>query len=193
MTRDNAARLAASRMFLHADDVALIQQIVRDLRLGLPSAHRLTVVDLGAGSGTTALSVLDEDESAEIITVDIDPEAVEWARKAVRNCYPEAQWSGVTADAADAALLHATFFGTTIDLLLHDAGHGRDDVDRDLRAWLPIMEPGARLWVHDYGDPPAAWGQPSSPGVREAVDQLVAEGRIAEYATAGLGWYGARV
>lgn len=185
MTRDNALRLAASRMFLMAADVELIQQIVREQPPG-----KIAVIDLGAGSGTTALAVLDEREDAQITTIDISAENVDWAGLAVRNVYPDADWVGVVADAADVShrdLSHP------VDLLLHDASHERQHVEADIRAWLPYLRPETgRVWVHDAFAPPAGWGQPASPGVTEAIVGMIADGLLKPLGYGGLGWYGAR-
>lgn len=186
MTRTFARDLAASRMFLMEDDVLQIQRLVRMLSETLPP----NVVDLGAGSGTTSLSVLDEREDALITTFDISPANIEWARLAVLNAYPGCDWSGIVSDAA----LAARQYTRLVDLLLHDASHEREHVEADLRAWLPLVRTGGLIWVHDYGDPPEAWGQPSSPGVKEAVDLLVAEGEIVplDQRTVGMGWVGVK-
>lgn len=181
--RNHARRLAASRMYLLEDDVDAIQSLVAALPDG-----PILVVDLGAGSGTTALAVLDVRDDASIITVDNDRSALDWAGAAVRNTYPDADWRPMHADAAVAA----TFVPDPIALLLHDAGHGRDDVARDLEAWLPLLAPGTPVWVHDYAPAPASWGQPHYPGVAEAIADLVARGMLIESGTHGLGWSGER-
>lgn len=147
----------------------------------------LTVIDLGAGSGTTALAVLDEHAEAQITTVDISRSAVDWAEQAVRNCYAEANWIGVVADAGDVARMWPD---GAVDLLLHDASHEYPAVADDLRAWLPKLAPHALIWVHDFSPPPQTWGQPDSPGVALSIRDLVSEGMIVEVERAGLGWVG---
>lgn len=192
MTRDNAKRLAASRMFLMEEDVEQIQILVRLLAPHAHEArqrgdHGLHVADLGAGSGTTALAVLDEDETAHIFTYDISAENVEWARRAIENTYPGAleHWYPRVMDAVGQGEPYS------MDLLLHDASHERTNVEADLRSWVPRLLPHAFIWVHDASPPPAAWGQPSSPGVMEAINALIAEGLIeGELASLGMGWVG---
>lgn len=186
MTRTFARELAASRMYLMEEDVIQIQHLVRTFSPNIV----LTVIDLGAGSGTTALAVLDDREDAQITTIDIDPANVAWAEKAVRNAYPGANWVGVVADAADTAHRRV---GHVVDLLLHDASHERDHVEGDIRAWLPYLMPSSLIWVHDWLAPPPSWGQPSSPGVDGAIGQLIHDGLIRpapEFGSRGLGWVG---
>lgn len=186
MTRDNAKKLAASRMFLLAEDVDLIQQLVREQPAGI-----LCVIDLGAGSGTTALAVLDERADTQITTIDISAENVAWAEKAVRNCYPHADWLGVVGDASEITPTRDNM--DLIDLLLHDASHEREHVEADIRSWLPYLRPDTgRIWVHDVVAPPAAWNNPGYPGVAEAIVSLIGEGLIKPLGYGGLGWYGMR-
>lgn len=179
--RDHAKRLAASRRFLLEEDVEVIQQAVAMLA----DRNPLLVADLGAGSGTTALSVFDVREDAQVVTVDIDADALHWAEAAVRNAYPDALWWGYQRSADNPVTSVRPF-----DLLLHDAGHTREDVDGDLRAWLPHLAPGALIWVHDYLPPPVDWGQPDSPGVRQAIRALEIGGLIEGISVGGLGWLG---
>lgn len=180
MTRDNALRLAASRMYLTQDDVLLIQTLVREMLAKRPDddpdhGSRLHVANLGAGSGTTALAVLDEYDEAHIYTYDIDQANLDWTEQALRNCYPDAGWFPRLMDAEDGGRQGEPY---AIDLLLHDASHERANVDRDLRAWVPRLADDALIWVHDYFPPPETWGQPASPGVAEAVHALIEDGVV---------------
>ncbi|MBB0230986.1 class I SAM-dependent methyltransferase [Streptomyces calidiresistens] len=56
--------------------------------------------------------------------------------------------------------------GPPVGLLWHDAGHGADEVERDLLAWLPLMAPGATIVVHDAANP--HWGVVE--GARRALE-----------------------
>jgi len=178
--REHALRLAASRMYLMAEDVHAIQSLV-------PTSGPCRVVDLGAGSGTTALAVLDVREAAKIVTVDIDQQNLDWAEKNIRAYYPDADWRGLLSDAAAAAEKGERH---GIDLVLHDASHEREHVYADISAWAKVVAPGTPLWVHDYASPPESWGQIASPGVSLAIADLIAEGVVEEVRTAGLGWIG---
>lgn len=181
-----ALELARNRQFLMEEDVRAIARIVQ--RAAESNPFGMTIVDLGAGSGTTALAVLCADPTAIVTTVDHEATAIDWARLAVRNVFPQANWMGVVADAAEAATLQQT---PNVAVLLHDAGHEREDVLRDLRAWLPKVVPGGFVWVHDYRKAP--WQDEWYPGVREAIDQMVREWPIAFVEQAGLGWTGRKV
>lgn len=177
-----AHELAASRRMLVAEDVDLIQMLAGRLRL-MPS-----VIDLGAGSGTTALAVLAVRPFAQITSVDIDQGALDWAEKAV-GIYRDADWLGIRAKSWEAAVLRSRF-SAPVDLLLVDASHEREDVERDLTAWLPLMRSGGLVWLHDFAPPPSKWRQPASPGVARAILTFTAAGLLEPLEARGLGWAG---
>lgn len=182
-----AHALAASRRMLVAEDVDLIQELVGLLP---PRSGGLThlAIDLGAGSGTTALSVFAASPAIQVTTIDRDEEAMGWAELAVMNAGFRWRWTRIIDSAANVA---DTFYDLVVDLLLHDAGHGYDDVKSDLLAWLPLLSSDGFVWVHDYGDP-KKFGLPSERehGVKKAVDELVRDGVLKPYKIHGLGWAG---
>ena len=58
-----------------------------------------------------------------------------------------------------------------VGLLFVDGDHSKEGARRDIEAWAPHLADGARIAVDDYGHPD--W-----PGVKEAVDEMVAEGLL---------------
>lgn len=170
-----AHALAASRGFLTAEDVDLIHELV----LRLPSDRKVSVADLGAGSGTTALAVLcARPERVSVVTADRDPIALYWAGQAVRNIGRGADWTGVQSDAADLGRAG----GLLVDLVLLDASHEYDATAAEIDAWLPRLRREGYFWAHDYaGD---------YPGVARAIDEAVAGGKLRLLKAAGLGWAG---
>lgn len=194
-----AHRLAATRRFLLAEDVDLIQSVVP--REGTP-----TVVDLGSGSGTTALAVLDVNPDAIIVSIDSDVANRDWAEANVDAHYPDANVTWMVGKASDPwadlggwdiARETMDLFGTgphaNVDLLLHDAGHSYEDVHGDLSAWLPLLKPGTPVWIHDASPPPPDWGsKDESAGVTRAIMVLIGQGLLKGGTRAGLGWLGER-
>jgi hypothetical protein len=159
-------------------DVDLIRHMASGLR-EFPA-----VVDLGAGSGTTALAVLAERPEARILTVDIDQDNLNWCQQAVANAFPLADWIGWHGRSSQ-----PPEGIEPIDFLLIDAGHTYLDVMRDVLAWRGIAEV---LWVHDYAPPPPDFGMGEDPypGVRRAIEELTRGGIIERYRTDGMGWAG---
>ncbi|KKL97429.1 hypothetical protein LCGC14_1834620, partial [marine sediment metagenome] len=87
----NAHALAASRRMLVAQDVDLIQETLRQVAKGT-RVKNLTVVDIGAGSGTTALSALEAGPDVTVYSYDDDPDAINWAEEAVKNIGRSDDW-----------------------------------------------------------------------------------------------------
>jgi predicted O-methyltransferase YrrM len=61
--------------------------------------------------------------------------------------------------------------GPPVGLLFVDGDHTKAGARRDIEAWAPHLAEGARIAVDDYGHPD--W-----PDVKEALDELVAEGML---------------
>lgn len=167
-----ARELAASRLFLVEEDVDLIQELV-----GKFSDYPfLKVVDLGAGSGTTALSVLEAREPGSVLvtTVDISQENIDWAELIVKDIDRLDDWESIQGDAAEVASLFED-----VDLILLDTSHRYQATVNELYAWLMNMNKYSYIWLHDYVDE-----------VKQAVDEFVVAGRLKPYKIAGLGWSG---
>lgn len=138
----------------------------QDLALLLRLARgRRRVVELGTGTGWTALALALDDSRREVITYDpiyrrergsylelVDPDV----RR--RVTFVEAPGASGPLDEA------------MVDLLYVDSTHGRDETKDELRAWQPALAPGALVVFDDFS-------HPDFPGVREAVDELGVTGQ----------------
>lgn len=169
-----AHSLAVSRRFLDWEDVDLIQELAK----GLPAGAR--VADLGAGSGTTALSVFAVCPDIKVYTVDHSGEAIYWSGKAVENIGRYADWFPIHGDSIsviDKAKIYSPF-----DMLMIDTSHEYQETVDELSHWLPLVKPNGPVWLHDY--------RGEYPGVPKAVDEAVERGELKPYAIKGLGWGG---
>lgn len=180
---------------LTVEDVDLIGSLVRASSL----TDYVVVVDLGAGSGASALAALcARSERLRVMSFDIDQVALGRTAQAVADAGYSKQWRGFTMAAHDAARYWEpkrrriteprNWLG--VDILLHDAGHEAGNVARDIRAWVLRLVPGARIWVHDYEAAPEEWDAPPYPAVKRDVDQLVEDGVLRTGKLAGMGWSG---
>ena len=161
-----AHALAASRGMLAAADVDLIREVVAMLSPGA------TVVDVGAGSGTTALAIFAERDDLRVVSIEADVDTMNWCRQAVENIGASEGWDDRVEDAIEAA---ASFPDNSANFIILDAAHEEDDVRVELEAWLPKLAPGGYLLVHDY----EAFTAPSFyPGVKAAVDPFIAKDEI---------------
>jgi predicted O-methyltransferase YrrM len=168
-----AHRLATTRHFLTLEDVDLIQHLVRSL----PGA--LTIADIGAGSGTTALAVMCANPAVKLWTVDVSQENLDWAKLALRNAgFIETKFC-----LGDAAASAAIFDDSEFDMVMLDTSHEYEATKREIRAWLPKLREEGTFWLHDYR---------GEYGVRTAVEEAVAEKLLVPYILGGLGWSGVK-
>lgn len=166
-----AHQLAASRLFLTQGDV---DDLIALAKL-IPEGDG--VVDLGAGSGTTALAVLQTRPEIPMITCDISAENLGWARANLdANNISMKNWTPVELDAMMLAGVMSGKLARRVGLLMHDASHEEPDVKMDLEAWLTVLQPGAYVWVHDYL--PMEGAAETYPGVKVVCDELVEDGRL---------------
>lgn len=162
--------LAISRRYLTVEDVDTIQHVV-DL---LPMDKDCQVIDLGAGSGTTALSVLcHRNTNIQVITFDISQENLNWTQLAIANAGYQHLWQGINRSSID---IVDDFL--SVDLVLIDADHSYDAVQLDLATWLPRTQ---YIWCHDYI---------GEPGVKKAVHEAMYWYAVRQLGISGLGWYG---
>jgi hypothetical protein len=88
----------------------------------------------------------------------------EWLAQVQRSMREVAPWHPpqvVRGDSAASAALHAD---GSLDAVWIDAGHRKEDVLADVRAWRPKIKPGGILAGHDLGS--------GHPGVKAALDEL---------------------
>lgn len=133
------------------DDLAVLLALARD---------RGRVVELGTGTGWTALALALDDPMREVVTYDpIDrPERglyLDLTKPEVRSRVMFVNTAGDRGPSTS----HA------VDLLYIDSAHDRRGTIEELRAWKPVLAPGALVVFDDYT-------HPDFPGVREAVREL---------------------
>ena len=119
-----AHALAESRRFLCHEDVDLIGEAASNL----PTDRPVFVVDLGAGSGTTALSVFDvRSFGISMLTVDHDPVALASTKQCMTNAKYVHLWNFVEMKSWEGAAVAASSY-PVIDMLMIDASHEGEDV-----------------------------------------------------------------
>lgn len=150
-----AHELAASRALLNWEDVDLIQEMVEALPLTKP----VRVLDLGAGSGTTALAVFCvRPTDVAVITVDHNQEALDSVTQLLTNYGYIDKWVGMLGDTCQVKL------GGQFDMLMIDSSHEYEQTLCELKRWLPMLVPEGLLWLHDYRGK-------VYPGVKRALDE----------------------
>lgn len=180
-----AHELARSRKMLTEGDVDLIQWAVKDLDR---SAPRMVVTDLGAGSGTTAASVLSvRDYDVLGSTVDTVQQNLNWAQEFVTATWsgwvvsqwtlepmpyivatrdPRVSWRWIRSDSIDATMVKML---ERCHLLLIDTSHEYEETRQEIKAWSKKVARDHYVWLDDYA---------TYPGVKQAVDEAVKSGLL---------------
>jgi predicted O-methyltransferase YrrM len=132
-------------------DLALLLRLAR-------GRHR--AVELGTGTGWTALALALADSRREVITYDPiyrreRDRYLELVEPDVRRRITFVEAPGASGPPDEAK----------IDLLYVDSTHGREETKDELRAWQQALAPGALVVLDDFS-------HPDFPGVREAVREL---------------------
>lgn len=133
----------------------------RDLAILLELARgRRHVVELGTATAWTSISLALADPERSVTTYD-----------PVEHSVRERYFELVDARVRDRVTLIAApgasgpRDGTRVDLLYVDSMHMREDTLEELKAWRPVLDPGALVVFDDYT-------HPEFPGVREAIEEL---------------------
>lgn len=148
-----------------------------------------TVINVGAGSGTSGLAFLECRDDLVLHTVDIqDDDSPFGCLYAEREVMRQAglahlwnvrwfQWH------RDSKILAANWTGAPVGVCLIDGDHEYEGCAGDILGWLPHIRPGGIMAVHDYrkgeiptgpngyhadGPHPLVWE-----GVDRAVDELL--------------------
>lgn len=160
-------------------------ELIKELASQLPQAPVL-VYDLGAGSGTTALSVFTaRPDNIKLVSVDIRQESLDAAKANMVQFGFIKNWSGLKCR-SDRAPHMAALLPSTVHMLLCDSTHDYASQQDELNEWFKYLVPGAMVWVHEY------WGYANSiyPGVRLAIDEFIEAGRLSPIKVQGFSWGG---
>jgi predicted O-methyltransferase YrrM len=159
-----------------------VMMALADLAVQVPKDQE--IVELGVYHGRTALQLAwgaRQGNGAHVTAIDLwdapgntygppftDASARRWAHHHVQSMGYSRDITLVQGFSHEVA---AGWDGPLVGLLFVDADHTREGARRDIEAWAPYLAEGARIAVDDYEHPD--W-----PGVKEALDELVAEGVI---------------
>jgi precorrin-6B methylase 2 len=139
--------------------------VLRDWVRKLPASDP-TLINIGAGAGTSAIAMLSADPFAQVISIDVNPKQLALERQNL-------ELAGIPLFRCEQLLQDSAEVGRTwdrglVDLVFIDGDHTYSQVQKDIRLWLPHIKPGGILCGHDYGF--ENW-----PGVKQAFDEEMAE------------------
>jgi predicted O-methyltransferase YrrM len=122
---------------------------------------RKSVVELGTGTGWSAIALALDDPTRKVVTYD---PCVRHERNAYLNLVDPSVRARI--ELREEPDTEGPRNGEApVEMLFIDSSHERDAVLAAVRAWRDALEPGAVVVVHDYD-------HPDYPGVREAILQL---------------------
>lgn len=110
-----------------------------------------TIVNVGAGAGTSSLALREGCPQANLHSVDKNPTGPLGGLEGERNAFekyklaPPIQHLGMSAD------IGKEWPSWTIELLFIDGDHHRAGLEADIDAWLPHVAPMGYILFHDYG------------------------------------------
>lgn len=121
---------------------------------------RRRVVELGTGTAWTTIALALADDERTVRS--FDPELRRERERYLDLMTPADRRRIELVTSPGAAGPRA---GDEVDLLYVDSSHSREDVIAEVRAWTPVLVPGALIVLDDYG-------HPLYPGVAEGVAEL---------------------
>lgn len=179
--KHTAETLQAAFKYLWPDEVPLLKSLARSL------PDNPTVINIGAGSGTSGLAFMESRPDLHLVTIDTeDQDSPLGSLYSERLILEEAGLWGerneqIKGDSKKIGAIWPTFAGP-VNMVFVDGEHSYEGCAGDILAWLPHIKPGGIMAVHDYKKMdaykvahnkddvphPMPW-----PGVDQAVDDLL--------------------
>lgn len=173
--------------YLYPDELPFLKQLVASIENANP-----IVVNIGAGSGTSGLAILESRPDVTLVTIDItDASSPFGCLEAERDVVNKAglgkaymtRWFQIHSRSQEIAktwigtVLGGRMFGK-VDMVFVDGGHSYADCCDDINGWIPHIAPNGIMAVNDYnkqnikynpkGPHPKPWYD-----VNKAVDELL--------------------
>jgi len=170
MIKEDAYQLAESFGYLTRAEVSAIKEAVVYLP---PDSH---VVNIGAGSGTSGLAILETREDLRLTTVDIrlkanpygglENEIIALEKSGIKYKHRHRQIHGDSRDVG------RHWANGKLDMIFIDGDHSLEGASGDIAIWIKHVKKGGLILVDDYlsekGPNKDVW-----PGVTVAVDTLL--------------------
>ena len=166
----SAKELSNSFGFLTLKEIELLDQLVKTL------PKDPLIINLGAGVGTSAMTVLEARDDAFVVTV--DKRCDEHPLGGLQNeqyIIRAAEWlhrrAGICSESATAGknwwrYKEESWWRRKVDMIIHDAAHEYGPITTEIKAWLPRVRAKGIIVAHDYSS--KDWGE-----IVVVVDELL--------------------
>jgi predicted O-methyltransferase YrrM len=160
-----AIELGQSFGYLYDHEIMALQVLARSLPDGA------VFVNVGAGTGTSSLSVYEGNHNLVMYTVDISEGGPLGGLENERNAFNNAGFGSriPTQMLGDSPKVADTFADKSIDFIFIDDGHLEPEILADITHWLPKVKSGGYVTFHDYVSPESFW-----PAVYKVVNEKMA-------------------
>lgn len=145
--------------YLTVEEVDFLKELARDL------PPNPTIVNIGAGAGTSGLTFREARPDAALYTIDISPDGPLGGLEGERNAFDKTDYDYPIQILGNSREVE---WGEPIDLLFIDGDHTEEGIRGDINNFCPYTELVA---VHDYEY--AKWDE-----VKPAVDELLADWEV---------------
>lgn len=164
--------------YLYPGELELLERLVKEL------PDDSVVVNIGAGAGTSALTMLEARPDLILYTVDIQADSdPHGSLEGERNAFAQAglshllnhSWYQVHGDSKEVGKRWLDDGNPVLDLVFIDGNHEYKGCAGDIDAWLPNLCTGGIIAIHDYmkveHDPTENGRKFPYPGVDKAVNE----------------------
>jgi predicted O-methyltransferase YrrM len=142
--------------YCQVSDVELIKKIVKEL----PDSP--LCINIGAGMGTSALSMLEARQDSTVISVDIDDCPYEkMVMEETGYCNTDRYWFFKQ----DSKVFGLNWEREAVDFVFIDGGHRYEECTEDALVWYETLKPNGIMAFHDYESPMLE-------SVKKAVDDV---------------------
>jgi predicted O-methyltransferase YrrM len=156
--RSHAKELSEAFGYLRIDEVEALQT----LAAMLPPNPK--VINVGAGTGTSALSIREARPDAEITTVDISEGGPLGGLQNERNAFDKAKLPYPIQILGKSHEVAKEWDGGEVDMIFIDDGHSRSEIEGDILGWIKHLGQGGIMVFHDYDS--VHW-----PDVKNVIDE----------------------
>ena len=159
---EKAAELSGAFGFLRLDEVEALMDIAELI------PENGTMINIGAGAGTSSLAVAESRPDLHIVTVDISGGGPLGGLKNEINAFNNAEMEDQLPEQilGDSKEIGKDWDRDKVDLVFVDGDHSEDGVRGDIEAWLQHIKDGGIIVFHDYS--PVTW-----PKVMKVVDEMM--------------------